>query len=49
MFTSENVAYVAVAVRRIVTVVMVLVVKMLGILVARDEVKSFTHANTERR
>lgn len=48
-FTDENVAYSAVAVQRIAAVVMASVVKMLDVLGVRDEVKSFTHANTERR
>ena len=41
VFTNENVAYVVVAVRRIVTVVMVLVVKMSVALGARGEERSF--------
>ena len=49
MFTNENVAYAAAAVRRIVTVVMVLVVKMSVALGARGEGKLFTHTETERR
>lgn len=49
VFTNENVAYAAAAVRRIVTVVMVLVVKMSVALGARGEGKLFTHTETERR
>ena len=49
VFTNEHVAYVVVAVRRIVTVVMALVVKMSVALGARGEGKSFTHTKTERR